>query len=57
MLHTVIAIGDIFPEGNIPTLDGIYVNAECSGKISEQQIMSTNPRDFLNSIQLPKRED
>lgn len=47
MLYTVIDLGDIYPDGNIPTIDGIYIESESKPDIPEQ-IMSTNPKDFLD---------
>ncbi len=47
MLYTVMNISDIYPDGNIPTIDGIYINNEQS-ELVPQQIMSTNPKDFLD---------
>ncbi len=48
MLHTVVSLGDVFCDGNIPPLNGLYVDNDSEKQMAEQQIMSTNPQDFLN---------
>ncbi len=48
MLHTVMTLGEIYPDGNMPTLDGIYFTDKETNAHQNQQIMSTNPQDFLN---------
>lgn len=64
MLYSIVALSDIFANGNMPTLDGIYINNCEFNRESDkgagempQQIMSTNPRDFLSGKLSVNREE
>ncbi len=47
MLHTVMSLSELFPDGNLPTLDGLCFYGNGPADVPSQQIMSTNPKDFL----------
>ncbi len=51
MLHSIISLYDIFNNKNLPDLNGFYISNN-ETEATSQQIMSTNPKDFLSEVNL-----